>query len=342
MKSVRSVRPIGSFFESAPEFLVAAAAPPWEKVESVQYVQTGRQALSVLAAILEKEGRDTLLVPSYLCDSMIVSFTDSHWILRSYAVSEQVEISAEDLLRVAEQCDPARTAALTIAYFGKEPSAAHIQAVKQLQACGIRVIEDETHRLLGQLDPLGDFGIASLRKVLPVADGAYVRGVDHEIALIDRSHSGWEAMDLKRAGAIEEARSVFASASAVLEAADSLTPARATARTMKVIHELDYHRLRARRRANGLELRRRLRRNGHVRIVASADLPSHLVIQVDDARRVQAELANRSIFCPIHWPVPGRMADVDWLDGLLSLPIDHRYGPDDMARVDNVLAEVLS
>lgn len=343
MNSIAPVRPIGSFFESAPELsLGTMSAPPWERRGAVQYVQTGRQALSALAAILEREGRDILLVPAYLCESMIVSFTSERWTLRPYEVAERVEIAADDLARVAEGCDPARTAALTISYFGDEPSAAHVDAVQSLQRRGIRVIEDETHRVLGALPLLGDYGFASLRKVLPVADGAYVRGVKSKILLGDRSHKGWEAMDLKRAGAFTEARSVYATAVDVLEGSHALSPARASERTMQTIQELDYSFMRSQRRANSQTLRSCLSRNKRVRLISTADVPSHVVIQVDDAMHTQAELAKKHVFCPIHWPRPARMDAIAWRAGLLSLPIDHRYGPADMERAGVALEEVLA
>ncbi|UJP08919.1 hypothetical protein L2X99_10540 [Microbacterium sp. KUDC0406] len=343
MRATGSCRPIGSFFESAPELLRdTTSPPPWAHAGPIQYVQTGRQALAALAAVLEHERRDTLLVPAFLCESMIAAFPANRWTLRTYDVAEPLEIAANDLLRVADAVDPARTAALTIAYFGAEPDVTHVAAVRGLQARGIRVIEDETHRVLGALRPLGDYAMASLRKVLPVADGAYLRGLPREIELGYRAHRGWEAMDLKRVGSFTEARSVFSEAEEVLEATDGLAPVRASGRTMQTIAVLDYERLRSRRRDNAQVLRSVLSRNDRLRIVSTADLPSHVVIHVEDARYVQSELARQEIFCPMHWPRPERMRDVPWPRELLSVPVDHRYDTADMERVGAALTEVLA
>lgn len=335
-------RPIGSFFESAPELsLQVSSTPPWERAAPVQYVQTGRQALAALAEVLEQEGRDTLLVPAYLCDSMIESFAPERWALRPYEVSERIEIVPEELERLGRECDPSRTAALTIAYFGNEPNVAHVQAVQHLQQHGVRVIEDETHRVLGELTPLGDYGVASLRKVLPVADGAYVRGLVSTLPLGDRPHRGWEAMDLKRDGDLAGARDAFSEAHEVLESADVISPAQASTRTLQTIRELDYDFMRSQRRLNAQALQDSLSLHDGVRLVAAAGVPSHVVIQVDDAKRTQAALAERSIFCPIHWPQPSRMQSSDWRWGLLSLPVDHRYDRADMERMSATLGEVL-
>lgn len=343
MMSTKAVRPIGSFFESAPELsLGAQSEPPWARTGAVQYAQTGRQVLAALADILEHEGRDTLLVPAYLCESMLVSFAPERWTFRPYEVTERLEIVPDDLVRIAEDCDPKRTAALTIAYFGAEPSVAHIEAVRELQLQGFRVIEDETHRVLGALTPLGDYGFASLRKVLPVADGAYLRGVKSNLTLRDRAHRGWEAMDLKRAGELTQARVVFAEATDSLESNEDLSAVRASARTMRTIQELDYGYMRSQRRMNAQALQRSLFQNDRARLISAAEVPSHVVIQVDDAMWTQSELAKRGIFCPIHWPKPARMGSVPWHKGLLSLPIDHRYDAADMDRVGATLAEVLA
>lgn len=334
---MRSKKAIGSFFESAPELLLRhSTTPPWEQGGSVKYVQTGRQALKIVAHLLESEGRDTLLVPDFLCASMISEFDPAHWILKKFTLDADLQVDVTDLAAQVGRIDPQRTAVMTIAYFGAEPSKKHLQSVEWLQAHGIRVIEDETHRVLGSLTTVGDFGIASLRKVLPVADGAYIRGVTHLPPLAERDHTGWDAADLKLRGDISGAKAAFGSATQVLEK-HGQAPARMSDRTLTTIQHLDYEKLRAKRRANASVLRNELRNIPNVSVLTQGPVPSHLVISTLTPKSLQSKLAANNIFCPIHWPQPNRMSDVVWRNNLLSLPIDHRYDTADMTRLAQTL-----
>lgn len=328
--SVRT-RNIGSFFESpGAELTRNKFTPPWEDSQRVTYVQTARQALAAIAVKYAKEGRNILLAPEYLCGSMLHGFDTVHWQLELYQVTESFAIDSENL--VSKVTDPLRTVVLSATYFGNEPNDQHISAMKLLRAQGARVIEDETHRVLGPLEPLGDVAVASLRKVLPVADGAYIRGDSDIYPEIEREHSGWKAMDQKRSGYLEAARNTYKVANTELNSWLS-PPARASDRTLRTLPVLDYQELKRRRRENGAVLRGLLGELTGIQIINHAEIPSHLVIRVPDAEGVQRRLASAGIFCPIHWPRPDRLQTRAWRENVLSLPVDHRYNSDDMGRV---------
>ncbi|MDO5452109.1 MAG: hypothetical protein Q4F56_03410, partial [Candidatus Saccharibacteria bacterium] len=228
--------------------------------------------------------------------------------------------------------DPSRTVVLSATYFGNEPSYQHIEALEDLQKRGVRVIEDETHRVLGDLAPMGDVALASLRKTLPVADGAYIRGSLKLEPHSTLSHSGWRAMDEKLAGNHQKARVLFTETSRHLK--ESITqPSSPDLRTMETISTLNYEVLRERRRSNSAWLRERLLDLPGIDTVNAAVVPSHLVIQVEGAQQVQKKLSQAGIYCPIHWPRPERLKNIKWRDDLLSLPIDHRYDINDMQRI---------
>lgn len=329
--TTRGQRDIGSFFEAVnADLLGPVAPPPWETSRPpISYVQTARQALAALAATYSGEGRTRLIAPRYLCDSMLSGFIPSQWNLEVFSVMHDLTPEVSDLLKKVQR--PAKSVILSATYFGAEPSDEYVDATETLRRRGARVIEDETHRVLGSLAPIGDVAIASLRKLLPVADGAYVRGDASVSPRVSRTHSGWSAMDEKMRDG-ETARGLFDKANEMLESV-TRPPAYASERTLSTVARLDYGAIRARRRANATCLHGLLSDVDRVEVVSHADVPSHFVVRVPDAKRVQSYLATVRVFCPIHWPRPERLDAIQWPRGLLSLPVDHRYDDSDMERV---------
>jgi hypothetical protein len=70
----RNQTEVGSDFENvhAGHLLGRDAVPPWERLgEPVTYVASGRQGLALVARELHRLGRRRVVVPGYLCDSMV-------------------------------------------------------------------------------------------------------------------------------------------------------------------------------------------------------------------------------------------------------------------------------
>lgn len=322
---------IGSFFEAPrKDLLKNAGKVPWANGPNVSYVQTGRQAIAAIATHYAKEGRDHLLVPGFLCESMLVGFDKQYWNFAFYRVTDRLTIDYDDLF--CKISDPDRTVVMTAAYFGSEPTDEHVRLVRRLRKLGTRVVEDETHRVLGALEPLGDVAIASLRKVLPVADGAYIRGGFEVQPSVLRSHTGWQAMQHKSEGDLASAQETYKEASEVLSSWLS-PPAVASVRSLDTLFTLNYKELRKRRRENARTLRMAIADIEGLEPVISAEVPSHLVIRISNPKRIQKSLAERGIFCPIHWPQPQCLQGNSWKDDLLSLPVDHRYKRGDMLHI---------
>lgn len=322
---------IGSFFESPTNEMVGEVCSlPWEDGTNISYVQTGRQALSFIGQVYASEGRDKLIVPDYLCQSMISGFDSRKWELSTYRVAGDLTIDTDNLLE--KVVDPESTVVLSATYFGNEPTNRHVFAIRELQREGVRVIEDETHRIFGSLERLGDVGIASLRKLIPIADGAYIRGNLICEPSAQGSSAGWVAMDEKTAGNLTAANAFYAKAHEEL-ASNVQTQFAPSMRSMELIKTLDYESMKEQRRRNAGVLRGLLADLSGINVVVNAEVPSHLVVQVENAKSVQKTLAERNIFCPIHWPQPEQFRGRPWRNNLLSIPIDQRYDYEDMLRI---------
>jgi len=76
-------------------------------------------------------------------------------------------------------------------------------------------------------------------------------------------------------------------------------------------------------------------------------VPLGYVICLKNRDTVKEKLAAHRIFAPVHWPLPEEVDKKNFpdskmlSDSLLTLPIDQRYGPDDMNYIANTLKKIL-
>jgi hypothetical protein len=114
-------------------------------------------------------------LPRHHCESMHAPFSVEGWTVVPLDVSENLEVRP-DAFR-ALLADPAGLAVLHAPYFGVAEAPEALQALVELEAAGVPVIVDETHRTTSPTAHRDRIRIASLRKLLPVPDGAYVVGL---------------------------------------------------------------------------------------------------------------------------------------------------------------------
>lgn len=333
-----AVREVGSDFASmAPDMLLAESDPPWKKsgCETV-YTETGRQALTIVSRVLARRGVDEVLVPSHLCESMVEPFRRAGWRIGVLELSSDLRLDRRvDWNHIRHR--GRRMAVLLASYFGQEPDRSHLQIAQDAKDCGATVIEDETHRVFAPGGVDADITFASLRKLLPVADGAYVQGDPEILAEVAALRAGdgqrWVAMDMKRRSLAEGStpvhREAMRTANLVLE--DSGRLCGPSVRTMDTIRRLPYERFAATRTRNASILRDALAStSAKAALSICAPVPSHLVVRVERPIALQRHLATLRVYCPIHWPPVSGLPTAAWRSDLLSLPIDHRYGPTDM------------
>lgn len=333
------VKEIGSDFPSLnlAERRNNNSVPPWElSREEIEYVQTGRQALFKVAQQLHLKGFSNLVLPGFFCDSMVEPFLKLGWGIQYAPLDRALNIEPNELLQTLMNA-PKGTALLSATYFGRTPDQSYIQMLSRVIELGIPVIEDETHRLFEAGGLPATYSIGSLRKLLPVADGAYIRTTSKLLSENDvfENNAGtarWNAMDQKRSGLGQsELRSNFLSANSLLES-ESI-PHRISPRTLIEIQSFPYALFVEKRKRNALLLSGLLE-NAGVKIINPPNIspvPSHLVISIQKPLELQKQLANKNMYCPIHWPMSQYVdPHLHWPKNLISLPIDHRYDEADM------------
>lgn len=225
---------------------------------------------------------------------------------------------------------------------------------------GVVVIEDHTH------DPVSgwarassaDYCVVSLRKTLPVPDGALLwspRGRPLPVPLPGHPGGGelkFAAMMLKAAwlAGRNVDKSVFRTLQQTGEVELHCAATAPTTATRTVLPLLDVWRLRAARADNARALLKSLPADpaGYRPLAyGPADAVPFNVQLLCDTPAVRdalvAHLAAARVYAPVHWRQAadayhsGDPAAVDHAARILTVPVDHRYGEADVRRVADVL-----
>lgn len=320
-------------------------AVPWQRGGSAPwgphwaYYGTGRD---VVIALTEPNTR--LWVPSYFCQEVIGRWLAEGLDVRCYPDSPLRE--AERVTVDASKGD----VVVTVAYFG-------IRSAPVVDIPGVLVLEDHSH------DPLSsearrsraEVCFASLRKTLPVPDGAVAWSRNRELpvppeidptraaAILDRL----TAMCLKTRyleGQRVEKEVFRACAIRGEERLGQTGPTAASPYSRELLHSFSFERWREARRANWTVLASLLREGGVEVLGESTEgrVPFSVVVRFEtraERDAVQARLIDERIYPAVLWNL-----DAPVLDGvpaedrelagqLLSVHCDGRYGEDDMNRV---------
>lgn len=274
---------------------------------------------------------------------MILPFHAHGWELVPIEVDEKVAMRPEAVGSAIGSAE--RTAIVHAPFFGQTSSSALIGELRAAQSNGAAIITDDTHRSLSAASPIGDFRIASLRKLLPVCDGAYAFGLrvheapelaenDGVASTLRAEAMAMKTAHMKEADPSRKHLNLFRMAEEMLEARTMPTSISLAAATL--LRHINYPTVVRRRRSNAASLYSALRPCRDYVVVnprSRNTLPSHLVLRLSKVSELRTYLAANGVFCPIHWP-PSQVLprNTDWPKIYLSLPVDQRYSDEDMIR----------
>jgi dTDP-4-amino-4,6-dideoxygalactose transaminase len=243
---------------------------------------------------------------------------------------------------------------LFIHYFGLRNREA-LQRIGTWRDEGVQVIEDCVQAALTtSIGVHGDYAITSLRKLLPVPDGALL--ASRKPVAFTAEPSSEEFVVAKLAGKLLRGASVddalylrlFEHAEALL---DDARPRHMSWLSDRLLRAADLESAAVRRRTNWTHLTEALRQSPRLRglvplfdTLGDGEAPLGLPVCVPRNQRdvLRRHLAQQRIFCAVHWPLDhlptGTFAAERALAAeLLTLPIDQRYASPDMARVVEAL-----
>lgn len=292
----------------------------------------GRQALGLVARELRQRGIRSLLAPDYSCLTMLVPFQLEGIRVHEVATGPACLMEADALAQAAR--GRPRTAVLHCETFGNLADAALHGVLGGLRADGVPVVVDQTHSLLGTAHFPGDYAVASLRKLLPVSDGAWVCGLANKPRL-SRSAQDEDATARLLGALGSGSDQADRRADAELALDDLWAPAAISPRALAGLASLHPSQLLAERRANTARLRAAL---PGVTVV-NPDAPECCVaISHRRAEAIAQYLAGQGIVPPVHWARPlGLRPGRAWRTELLTLPVGRRLTADELVLIRSAL-----
>ena len=312
-------------------------------------VANGKQALSLVAQDLRDRGVRTVLAPDFYCLTMIQPFQLEGITVRHVATDARGLVDPEAL---AEELVTGRHAAvLHCEVFGGLADARLSEVLTAARAQGVPVVVDATHSLFATAHGPADYLVASLRKLLPLPDGAFVTGLPgrppparHRLDAM-ATRCGLTAARRRRdlvtgrGSAADYLDALDAAEEAMLEVREPAGMSRAALRRLS---RLDPDALRLARRANATHLIDRLSSSG-IGVVNPATPECGVVVQVDDAAAVERDLLAAGVLCPISWPrPPGLRPHTRWPTRWVTLPTDPDLSPTTLDHAASIVEHAAS
>lgn len=317
---------------------------------------TGRAALAaILRHAQREESARTVFLPNYICSSVIDAVRLSEMDAAFYPVNSFLDVDVQNLFTAIEELSVPPVAVVVVDYFGMSTCTSVIDAIKSF-CPEITVIRDNVQSLFSMNHPgREDYSFSSLRKWLPVPDGATTvwpagAGISPTVKeadfvayrLLAGLEAHWDRMPLS------ECSDAIRYSTIAERMVDELGifPAQMSLVSKIICSNLCMDQIVNTRRANFLHLRSLLSPHGIKPILdmRDSDVPHFMPIRIPSRDKVRRELQRAGIFCPVHWPRPTDQKcesnNALW-DEELSLIVDQRYGPDDMLRQSTRLLDSL-
>lgn len=319
---------------------------------------TGRTAIDFVLEDIDREITNVYM-PSYCCDSMLQPFIERDIEIDFYEVKVK-----EKTIRYNIDFKKDVDIFFATSYFGFS-STNMDEIIKKFKSKQVIVIEDITHRLLSDHKnhcEIADYSIASLRKWFAIPSGGLAvkhNGLFRNIqlfeppaGLIDKKI---EAMR-KKAKYIyntdhEQEKNAFLNLFAEFnrEIPFNYKNYAIDNKSKELLKNIDVSLIKSRRRENAEFIYNNLNESKDVKFLFNKPdendclLFVPLYVEKNIRERLKQFLISKSIFCPLHWPIPkvllSQKMNMDIYDVELSLICDQRYGISDMKNIVLTIGE---
>lgn len=156
----------GFFCETIEEKLLV------EDNEKCLYFDSARSAIRFL---LKNKvwTKKRVLLPDYLCESMLMPFEDYHFEVHFYPIRRDFSIDTEKLNEIVRNVEP--DLLYVMSYFGFDTLQNAKDLINNYQKQDIRILEDVTHSYYGEFDSFTpDYKIGSFRKWCGLEEGGFL------------------------------------------------------------------------------------------------------------------------------------------------------------------------
>ena len=337
---------IGGEFQIAVTDILNAENRHLESPDVYAY-SSGRAALyQILKYLKQEKDATSVLLPDYLCSSILVPIQKLGLDYSFYPIDEQLILEKNRFTELYRN----GSVVLLINYYGLQDLGTQIKLIRAIDKNAI-IIEDDVQAYYEFKKPLGDvdFKFTSLRKTFAVPDGGLVK-TKHNLSKVESPNMFGQ---YKAAAALLKSMregnfndniylEMFEKGESLID--DELECGMSLI-AEKLYSYVDEERVKVRRLNNAQYLIEQLKKIGISPLLSLAEnhVPLFIPIVLKNRDSVRKAMFQKEIFCPVHWPLEslelqrGRvMAERE-----LSLIIDQRYGRKEMDEIIAVLKDNL-
>jgi len=330
-----------------------------DKVDSVQYYFSGRNAIRSLCRQIKSDTKKVLL-PSFTCETVIKPFEKEEWLIDFYDINKNLQVNVVDLLEKISTSEP--DVIYFQNYFGFCTLVNVEEVLKLCQAKNIIVVEDITQSLLSEFEKIqANYYVGSLRKFFAIYEGGILISRDGEIeqpvnnAVYEVVKSAKEAFLEKKQymNEICNNKKIFLEKynkwKSLFVMNDDIF--RMNEITGVLLEKFDYQYMIEKRRENYLFLYKRLKEVEYIQCIFDDNLnnvaPLFFPIYVNVAEQrdyIQKKMAENNVYCPIVWPqyISNNLLSNNSIyiyKHILCIPCDYRYDFDDMSKIVSLFNE---
>ena len=306
---------------------------------------SGRAALYQILKYLRYEKNIThVLLPDYLCSSVLVPVKELGLDYTFYPINEKLELepaSFHPLYKIG-------TAVLLINYVGLQDLSCQVKAIKEIDDKAI-VIEDDVQAYYEFIKPLDgvDFKFTSLRKTFAVPDGGLVKTKFHMPRVTTPNTFGQYKAAAALLKSMREGNFNDQIYLELFEKGESLIDSEQEC-GMSLIAEKLYsfmneEHVKVRRLNNAEYLVEQLGKIGIKPLFSLLEdhVPLFVPVVLNNRDIVRKTMFQKEIFCPVHWPLDGMNVKrgEQMLREELSLIIDQRYGRKEMDEIITIIKD---
>jgi len=315
------MKPIGGYFELADR----------EQGEFIHkdgvLLNTGRNALEWI--LLSIGCVKKIYLPYYTCDVVLEPLRRLHIPWQYYHINEQLE--------VAEDIQPGEDEYVIVNnYFGVKD--AYIK--KMVSLYGPKMIVDCAQAFFAPVEP-GIKTFYSARKFVGVADGGIAYGINGQLPEVeDESLSHAAHLFIRKELGAEAGFATYQKEEELL----NNQPARKMSEfTQDILKHIDYNAVVKQRKQNYAYLERGLRSMNKLQLsgIAIFQSPIAYPLMVANGVELRKQLIEQKVFVPRFWPnehIPEeRINGYTLSETILPLPVDQRYGEEEMKRIVEII-----
>ena len=343
----RSIKPIGGEFWFENDILDENIVNLTE--QNLLLLDGGQSALEYILRDIDANGHEYILMPSYLCPTILYKFKEKNIKILFYEINEDLSVDIGSVKELIAQFNV--RALFFIDYFGFYHNEQTLNYFKQLKESGIILIEDAVQMLwFGKLSKfIGDYVFNSYRKFFPCDGSMVLNNFDNKVEYkpIEDSYNKLilEARTEKTeyiknaVGKEEKFLKKFTEAEEWYYKREDINSI--YKRSKDFLQHINYQKVIKQRIENYIYLYEKLKGNQQVRILFAPqkiddNIPLVFPVLINNRDFVRNELRQYNIYCPVHWDI----TEEKWAEQfpkslntskrILSLPIDWRYSKKDM------------